>query len=446
MEQHPLFKYLPKFIRSRIEGRPEFQRVLGNSGWLFADRFLRLIVGLFVGVWVARYLGPERMGIWNYSVALAAIAGSIAGLGMDGIVIRELVRRPQLKHKILGTVFLLRISVAFLTWLSVSLFMYFTTDDLSSTAVIIICSGLIFQSFDVIDLYFQSLVKGKYTVRAKSLGFFITTLIRISLIILKAPLEYFLWNAVLDLCLGAASLFFTYKKNFKNEVGWRFDKTIAFSFLRSAFPILLMSLFTNIQAYADQVMLKHLVSKSELGQYSVAMNLVSLLGFIPVAIYQSVSPSVTKAKTVGHDLYLNRLSKLYRSMFILFIFTAVPILLLGRFVILFLYGAEYEFAGILFSVLSLRLLFTNFGTAKGIFILNENLFGYSLMTSIVGALVNILLNFILIPFLDVWGAFYAFIISFTLSTFVIDFFYKRTSENALLMLKAMLFRTHTKSL
>lgn len=446
MEQHPLFKYLPKFIRSRIEGRPEFQRVLGNSGWLFADRLFRLIVGLLVGVWVARYLGPEKMGIWNYSIALTAIAGAIAGLGMDGIVIRELVRRPQLKHKILGTVFLLRVSVAFITWLSVSLFTYFTADDLSSTAVIIICSGLIFQSLDVIDLYFQSLVKGKYTVRAKSVGFLVTTLIRILLVLRKAPLEYFLWNAVLDLCLGAAFLFITYKKNFKSEIKWQFDKTIALSFFRSAFPILLMSLFTNIQAYADQLILKYMVSKSELGQYSVAMNLVGLFGFIPMAIYQSVSPSVTKAKTVGRDLYLNRLLKLYRSMFVLFILTAIPILFLGRFAILFLYGAKYEFAGVLFSVLSLRLLFTNFGTAKGIFILNENLFGYSLITSLVGAFVNILFNFILIPPFGVWGAFYSFMISFALSTFIIDLFYKRTSENALLMLKAMLFRTHPKNL
>ena len=52
-------KYLPDIIRHRLEGRQNLQNIISNTGWLFADRILRMVVGMFVGVWLARYLGPD---------------------------------------------------------------------------------------------------------------------------------------------------------------------------------------------------------------------------------------------------------------------------------------------------------------------------------------------------------------------------------------------------
>ena len=63
--------------------------ILANIAWLFADKAVRMGVGLVVGVWVARYLGPGRFGELSFAVAFVALFGAGASLGLDGVVVRE---------------------------------------------------------------------------------------------------------------------------------------------------------------------------------------------------------------------------------------------------------------------------------------------------------------------------------------------------------------------
>jgi PST family polysaccharide transporter len=98
-----LVRILPGFIKRRFEGRPNLVKILDNIGWLFFDKILRMGVGLIVGVWVARYLGPEQFGLFNFATAFVGMFGAIAGLGLQVFVVRDLVREPSSKEEILGS-------------------------------------------------------------------------------------------------------------------------------------------------------------------------------------------------------------------------------------------------------------------------------------------------------------------------------------------------------
>src|SRR6185295_9435001 len=100
-------KYLPDCMRDKVTGRQNVQKLIRNTGWLFADRILRIGIGLVVGVWIARYLGPERYGLFSYAGAFVALFSIFATLGLDGIVVRELVNDPARSEEILGTAFTL---------------------------------------------------------------------------------------------------------------------------------------------------------------------------------------------------------------------------------------------------------------------------------------------------------------------------------------------------
>ena len=91
---------LPLFIRRRIKGRPNLQQVIGNTGWLVADNLLRILIGLIVGIWVARYLGPASFGELNYALALVGMFSVIASLGIDSNIVRDLVREPENRSEI----------------------------------------------------------------------------------------------------------------------------------------------------------------------------------------------------------------------------------------------------------------------------------------------------------------------------------------------------------
>jgi len=92
-------KYLPEFFREKLEGRQQLQNAIGNSGWLMFEKLLRMAVGLFVNVWIARYLGPENFGLLSYALAFAFLFLPLVTLGLDEIVVRNLVRDPaRMKH------------------------------------------------------------------------------------------------------------------------------------------------------------------------------------------------------------------------------------------------------------------------------------------------------------------------------------------------------------
>jgi O-antigen/teichoic acid export membrane protein len=174
----------------------------------------------------------------------------------------------------------------------------------------------------------------------------------------------------------------------------------------------------------------------QLGEYSVAIRLIEFFAFIPSVVYTSAAPIIAEAKSKNEDLYQRKLSDLYKLMFFLWILTAIPILAFGRMTIDILYGKQFELAGALFSLSAFRLFFTNIGTARAVFIVNENLFQFSLITVLIGCVSNIGLNFILIPIYGVWGSFTATIISYILSIFVCDLFLKKTRINLKLIIQS----------
>lgn len=144
-----------------------FHRYFANTSWLFAEKILRMVVGILVGVWVARYLGPERYGLLSYAQSFVGLFSVVATLGLDSILVRELVKDEGKRAVLLGTAFRLKLLGAGAVMLLLAAAVQLTSNDGYTNALIfIVASAIIFQSFNVIDLYFQSKVFCKYVVSA----------------------------------------------------------------------------------------------------------------------------------------------------------------------------------------------------------------------------------------------------------------------------------------
>jgi O-antigen/teichoic acid export membrane protein len=442
-------KYLPNFVRNKLAGRHSLQSALGNFGWLLADRGLRLGVGLVVGVWIARYLGPQRFGLFSFAAAFAALFSAIATLGLDSIVIRELAKHPERKDILMGSAFVLKLlGSTFAVLLAVlAIFIMRHGESLTIWLVSLAAAGFLFQSLSVIDFYFQSKVRSKYTVLAAGAAFILITLVKIALLLMSASLIYFAWAGLAELALSGSFLIMAYRLDRNQIRSWHYDRGVASHLLKDSWPLIFASFAILIQARIDQVMLGNMIGNEEVGQYSAAMRLLEVVSVVPVIIVSTLSPHVARAKLISEALYRRRLLEVYRAMTITFLLVAIPTLFFGGQIVQFVFGSEYKRAGILLSLFSIRLFFANFGVAKTLFITNESLFRYSLMTAIVGVAINIAGNYILIPLYRSEGAIIASIISFSVTTFVIDIFYARTRVNLRLMLLAVIrplsFRSNT---
>ena len=102
---------------------------------------------------------------------------------------RELVKNNNLNDEIIGTAFWLKLIAAFGVLLLLAIAINFTSNDTYTNILIfIIASATIFQSFNVVDFYFQSKVMSKFVVYANIISLFLSSIVKITLILNEAPL------------------------------------------------------------------------------------------------------------------------------------------------------------------------------------------------------------------------------------------------------------------
>lgn len=415
-----------------------FMKYFKNTSWLFAEKLLRMGIGLFVGVWVARYLGPEQYGLFSYAVSFVGLFTAFSTLGLDAIVVKKLVDNDAARDRLLGTAFVLKLAGAFFVFAALSVAVGFTSNDDVTNRLIFVTAGIIvFQSFNVIDFYFQSRVLSKYVVYANLSSLFLSSCLKIVLILIHAELVAFALAGLFDSAVVAAGLFYFYSRNRRSARAWKFDGAVAGALLRESWPLMFSGMVLMIQARIDQVMLKEMTNSAEVGYYSVALRLIEAIGFIPMILKNSLFPSIVKAKRESEQTYRARLLNFYRLNFLIFLLTATPIFFLSEQIVLTLFGTAYHVAGALLSLMAVRLFFTNMGVARSAFLLMENLQKFSLITMVSGTIVNVTLNYFWIPQYGSQGAIIATIASFTVTTFVIDSFYGRTRQNVMLQLTAI---------
>jgi O-antigen/teichoic acid export membrane protein len=407
-------KYLPGFIGRRIEANPQLRDIIGNTGWMMGDRIVRAGVGLLVGIWLARYLGPELFGHFSYAFAFAMIFAPLAMLALDEIAIRRLVEDPSCRDEVLGTSFALMAAAGIVAFLVAMMVIYLVRpgDSLAHWLVGIMVAGAIAQSLIAIEFWFESQLQWKFTVYAKNSVFLFMSLIKVGLILLQAPLVAFAWAGLAETVIGGVGLLIVYRLNGFRIGAWRFRRSLAGSLLKDSWPLIFSSLMIMIYLRIDQIMLGNMAGSQALGIYSAAVRISEAWFFIPIAICSSVFPAVMKAMSSSEELYYEHLQKLYNLMVVITYLIAIPVTFFSGEIINVLFASGYAPAGPLLTILIWTGLFTSLGAARNIFIISKNWTRINLISTSLGCITNILLNYFLIPRYGAMGAVIATFISY----------------------------------
>lgn len=407
------------------------KKTVSNLGWLLIDRGVRMTGAVFINAWLTRYLGPEQNGVFNYALAFVGMFMPMATLGIDSIVIRDIVRDPSKKDLIIGSAFGLRLFGALnaLIFSAIAIFIVRPGDTLTHWLVIITSAGLVFQSFDVIDQWFQSQVQSKFTVYAKNAAFFVIACVKIVLIVAGAELIYFVSASALEILLGAIGLVVMYTKN-GNSIGrWNFHLHKGKELLTNSWPIIITDLAIFVQTRIDQVMLREMLGEKEIGLYAAAQKIAEPLGFVPMIILSSVFPVIVRTKEWSDEEYGRRLTNLYRVMTIVTIAMCLPISLLSGPIVQVLYGDQFAFSSTILTILIWSRFYSNIGVARSIYTSTEGLFRHAMVCAMTGSAVNIVMNYILIPRIGVFGCIIAAHCGFIVTTFAIDALNPKTKRN-----------------
>lgn len=422
-----------------------FMRYFKNTSWLFGQKILSMVVGLFVGVWVARYLGPGRYGLLSYAQSFVGLFTVIATLGLDEIVVRELVKDESRRDELLGTAFWLKLSGAIGVLAVLAAAVHFTSNDAFTNALVfIIASATIFQSFNVIDFYCQAKVMGKYIVYANVISLFFSSLVKIALILYKAPLIAFACAVVFDsIVLALGFLYFYLKTKPERQTHepapshWHFNKRVAVSLLKDSWPLILSGMVVAVYMKIDQVMIKEMMDNESVGQYAAAVRISEAWYFIPMVVSSSLFPAIINAKKQSEELYYKRLQHLYDLMVWMSIAIALPMTFLSNWVVNLLYGSQYNQAG---SVLMIHIwagVFVSLGVASGKWFLTENLQMLAFWRTFWGMLINLIFNVIMIPSYGIQGAALATLISYFVAGFLSDYFSIKTKKTFIMKINTI---------
>jgi O-antigen/teichoic acid export membrane protein len=418
-----------------------------NTSWLFAEKIVRMAIGFVVGVYVARQLGPSQYGLLNYAISFVGIFSVIAGMGLDQVVVRELVKYPEKRDKLLGTTFVMKLSGFFLMLAGIGIGLYFSSNDYSTNLIIlVIAAGYLFQVFQTIDFYFQSQVLSKYVAISQMIAWSLVSCGRAFCAWEGYPLVYFAWLEAINMCLMSLGYLFFYTIKVSHPFYWRFNFSTARGLFKHSWPLLLSGAAGMIYMRIDQVMVKSMLGDTQVGYYAVAVRLVEIWYFVPIIICSSFFPAIIRSREISQQHYEARLQKLYQLTIWIGLAIALLATFFGAWGIKLLYGDLYTTAVQALNIYAWLGLFVNPTILRGKELIADNKMYIITVSTIMGAVINIIANYIYIPIYGITGAAWATLIARAITFFIIPIiFYKYIRFNIVFFKSLCLLNFSNKS-
>ena len=422
-----------KIITNRIMNSKEGK----NVSWIIIGRVIQMVLAFIISVFTTRYLGPSNYGIINYVGAYVAFFTAFCTLGINSIIIKELLDCPQKQGQIVGTTIVLRALAGIISTAVIMLIVWELDGNSDGTVVIaLLCSlSLVFQAIDTINYWFQSRYQSKIASMASLFAYVVTSLYKIILLIENKSVYWFAFATSVDYIFVAIVLLAAYRKN--GGLKLEFSFYVAKKLLKSSYHYILSGIMVAIYMQTDKIMLKYLVDGAEVGYYSLASALGTIWTFILVAIIDSMYPSIVNAYKDNKSTFERKNKQLYSLVIYISVMAAVFITIFGGWAIKIIYGVEYLPAVEPLRIICWYVLFSYLGVARNAWIVCENLQFYLKYMYMVAALVNVILNYVLIPLFGCSGAALASLITQLCTSIIIPLFIKEFRPNVKLMMDSL---------
>ena len=411
-----------------------------NVIWLFFERFVRLFASFLVGVAVARYLGPEKFGFLAFGVNILAILSAASALGLDSFIVKRLVKASSSDEEasLLTTSFMMK-SVAAIFFALIAAFAVHSSPmpEGERNLIYIYLVFLIFTAFDVVDFYFQSIVKSKHVAVVKSLALIAVSSCKIALIYVNAELVWFVLVTGLEALLVVIGFTWLGLSKLGSNLIGRVDLRLAIKLLRESWPMLVSSVAVCGYMKLDAVMLKVLMNDESVGVYVAATRLVSSVFVVAIIISNTIFPVLIhigrendQFKTLSKDLF-NFLGSLGVVVALLFTFSAGPIMKI-------IYGAPYEGGAGVLMITSWVIPFVFFNNLAWKYHVVDSTQRLGMYRVFVGLVLNVMLNLILIPMYGLLGAAIGTLTARVFSVYVMCWFFSDSRYIAKMMSQGLL--------
>ena len=344
---------------------------------------------------------------------------------MQSIIIRELVKFPEKTVVILGTSIALSFFAGLVTYfvlIAVVLTLDYKDESVLFLAIIQGAS-FIFDTLRVLSFYYEAKVESYVVARVTNYSTLITALLKFACVYFDLGIYILALVFILDVALIGIFLVFVFSRNVKRVNHLTFDVSIARGLLKDSLPMIFSGFMIGLYMKVDQVLVNGMLGNRSSGIFAISVRLTELFYFVPVILQSTLFPGIMAAKS-DPILFRRRLDSLY-SLTIVFSYTIIVVMFFSSsWLINVLYGPTFSDAVKPLMVSVFTLLFVSLGTVRNAYILSQNRTQLLVYITVLGLILNLVLNYLFIPWLGVLGASFAMLLSQLVAGFLSGFLLK----------------------
>ena len=415
-------------------------KIFTNMRWLVSGRILQMAIALVINMITARYLGVNNYGIINYIASYVSFFTPICSLGLESIIIKELVDKPDHQGETIGTAMGMRMISSVFSMIAIMLFLLFVDrGNVMMLGVALLQSMiLVFNTADLFEFWYQSRLESKVSVTVRTVGYLITAVYKIAILVFQKSIYWFAFTNTLDMIIAFVLLNFAYRKSGGQKLTFNF--ATGKKMLKISYNFIISGLMVAVYAQMDKIMLGQMLDTYTVGLYSVGIYICSLWNFIPDAMIASLRPGIMATKKVNEETYIRKLKQMYALIIWISILYAVGVCVFSKYIILILYGKDFLGARAPLMIAVWYCGFSLLGSARDVWIICEGHQKYSKWFALIGAMTNLILNLLLIPKIGMIGAAIATLTTQIMTGFGVTLLFKDTRENNKFLIEAFLLK------
>lgn len=410
-----MFKNLKKILSNRF---------LQNTGWMAFAQIYQMVISLFIGVISARYLGPTNYGTINYAASYISFFTIFCALGLEGIVVKEMISKREQEGIILGSGIAMRLIAGVLSMIAVCVIVYFLNPNDSVLLKVTFLQSIIlpFNAFHLIDMWYQSKLNSKVSTIIRCISYTLMSLYKIYLLITGKSVEWFAFSTSLDSLLIALMFMLMYKKNGIRKL--KFDYNTSKELLLQSYHLIISTMMAVLYSQMDRVMIGKMMTQTDVGFYTAAATICNMWVFIPQAFANSARPVIMELKDKDSNMYIRRLKQLMGFIFWIGALFSIVFTVMADFIIHVLYGDAYTMAKGPLIILIWSTVFSSLSYPRSIWMICENKQNYTKYILVWGVILNLILNYYGIKYLGIIGAAIATLFTEIMTCIISPMFYK----------------------
>lgn len=413
------------------------QQVFNNAKWIIGCKIVQSLMQLVIGMLSARYLGSSNYGLIGYAASVVAFAMPLMKLGFDAVFVHELVECPQKEGEIIGTALAFNIGSGILCISGITAFSMVVNHGEPQTiwVCILYSVSILFAALEMVQYWFQYKLLSKYSSLVMLAAYVLVSAYKIFLLATEKSVYWFAFSHSVEYGFIAFLLHYLYKK----KGGARLTVSVkrAKKMLRKSKHYILSALMVVIIQNTDHIMITNMAGKEQNGFYSAAITSATVAQFVYVAIMDSFRPLILSLKRENQTEYHKNISRLFGIVGYFGLAQSLVFTLFAPIIIGILYGAEYTPAIPILQIITWQCAFSYMGTVRNIWLLAEQKQKYLPLINLIGALSNVVMNAILIPFLGAFGAAFASFLTQFFTNFVLGFILSPLRESNGLLLRGL---------